>query len=80
MENIDADGKAVAAESKGTRPKQRISFYEATEANEATEDAPFDTKMIATLSCKGLKPSENGAVEKINQDRGCICNPLGPPE
>ncbi len=41
--------------------------------------SPFPSNIVGTFSCHGIEPSyfTNGAMAKINQDRGCVVQPYG---
>ena len=41
--------------------------------------SPFPSNIVGTFSCHGIEPSyfTDGAMAKINQDRGCVVQPYG---
>jgi len=79
--SLEAEADRVAkVDVVKRRPTARVSWSDdiATAAVDALS-APFDsTTTAATRSCKGFKAGEDD-YEKFNQDRACVCNPLGPP-
>lgn len=74
-----AEGARRESQRLGSHGPKDLS-YTASEIYEPDWSlSPFPHSVVGTFSCHGIEPSyfTDGAMAKINQDRGCIVQPRG---
>jgi serine/threonine protein phosphatase PrpC len=71
--------KKTLKRSYSYRSTRRTTIYASTEIGVTQEKtSPFTNDFMGTYSCHGVEPDPNsdGALDKINQDRGCVVYPF----
>lgn len=71
--------KRTLKRSYSYKSTRRTTIYSSTEIGVTQEKtSPFSNDYMGTYSCHGVEPDPNsdGALDKINQDRGCVVYPF----